>query len=79
MASLTSLRQSGRHVVGICGALVILEVATHAICGSALELPPDVTCHAIEFGVHARERETGVLEVIEIHSEPVIEVVALIA
>lgn len=54
-------------------------MATHTVGGSAFEFVADVAGGAFERGMYASECESGVLQVIEVDSEPTVEVVALIA
>lgn len=78
VAGLAGLRKIGSRVVRVGGFLVIAQMATHTIGGRALELVANVAGSAFERGMHPGESEARVLQVVEFHPEPVVEIVALI-
>lgn len=79
VALLASLRHSQRYVIWIVSPLKIRHVAAHAIRGCALEPASDMTGRALQGRVHPRQGETGELQVVKIHVEPRVHVVALLA
>ena len=58
MATLTGLRHSSLHVIGVGCSLIVLEVARHARSDSEVEVSIDVTLGAWRCDVHAGQRET---------------------
>ena len=54
-------------------------MTTDAIRRGALELIADVACTAFQRSVSPGQRESGVLQVVELHPKPVVEIVALVA
>lgn len=54
-------------------------MAPYTVGRRPFELVADVAGGAFQRRMHASERKAGVLQVIEAHSEPTVEVVALIA
>jgi len=64
VATLTGLRHSGLHVIGVGGSLIVLEVARHARGDSEVEVSIDVALSARRGDVHSSQWETG-LAVIE--------------
>ena len=79
VAHLAGLRKIRRHMIGTRRLLIIRKMASNAGCGRALKVVPGVTRIAGECGVHAGQCEARVLQVIEAHSKPVVELMALLA
>ena len=75
VASLTGLWQAECHVIGIRGALIVLQVTPHTCRGRSLKPSADVTVGARQSGVHASQREPGVFQVIETGAVPGVHVV----
>ena len=80
MALLASLREVGLHVIGIGGALEILQVARHAsrVRAGQVVVVVHVTLRALRRCMSARQGETGG-RVVEVRSRPGGCVVALLA
>lgn len=80
VALLTSLRKTRSDVVGICGALEILQMATHARVGAKGKVIVGVAIRALprRYRVHSREWEIRKI-VIKRRVRPVARIVALIA
>lgn len=76
---LASLWNSEGDVVRIVRLLEIGQVATHARRRRALVLAANVTCRAVEGGVHPGESEPGDFQMIELRAEPTVDGVALLA
>lgn len=76
---LASLREPQRNVVRVTRLLEIRQVAAHAGRGRPLVFPADVTGRAVQARVHSRQREAGVLQVIELGAQPGIDGVTLFA
>ena len=79
VATLTSLRKVQSHMVGVGCLAEIRQVTSRAIRGRALEFSADVACRALECGVHSGQGKPGVLQVVKVHSKPVVHAVALLA
>ena len=79
VASLAGLRQVQPHMAGVGRLAEIRQVASHAIRGRAFEFSSDVASCAADCGVHPSQRKISVLQMIEVHSKPVVEAVALFA
>ena len=77
VAFLASLRNAERDVIWIAGLLIVRQMAADARGRRALILSAYVARGAIESGVHAREGESGALEVIEFCPQPGVDGVAL--
>ena len=64
------LRESDLDVVGVLGAVVVLGVATDAVCRRALVAPAHVTGDAVQLGVRAGQGETGEGRMIKARARP---------
>jgi len=79
VAELAGLRDVRRHVIGIGRLLIIRKMASAAGCRRALKVVPGVAGIAGQRSVHAGQREAGILQVIEVNAEPVVESMTLLA
>ena len=66
-------------MVGIVGAVKVLQVAAHAIRSRGGKIIISVACRALQPGVRAGEREPGKFQVVELRSQPAIDRMALLA
>ena len=64
-------REARSLVIRIRSGVVVLRVARSAICGRAAVLATDVALHALQAGVHARQREASKRCMIELRGCPV--------
>lgn len=78
VAAVAGLRITQLRVVGIGGALIILEVAIHAGAAGQAVIVVDVTLRAVERGVRSGQRPSGG-GVVEYRARPRSRVVALLA
>ena len=78
VAGLAGLRKVECDVVGVLSLLIVGQMAPYTIGWSPLELVANVAGSALQRGMHASECEPGVLQMIKVHPEPTVEVVALI-
>jgi len=76
---LTGLRKAKRDVIRIRRLLEIRKVASDARSRRPFVLPSHVASRTIQPGVHACQRETCVLQVIKLRSQPGVDRVALLA
>lgn len=76
---LTGLRHPQCHVVWIIGLLIVRHVATRAACRCSFEFAANMTGRALQRCMHASQCKARELQVIEIHAEPRIHVVAFLA
>ena len=79
MADIALLGNSSGDVVGIGGALVILHVTSDASRLRALISSSDVTCRAVQLGMHASQGVPGDLQVVKAGTGPGGNRVALLA
>lgn len=77
---LAGLRKAQLHVIRIGRALIVLQVARNARRVRDVEIVVNVTIRALAWWnrVHASQREAG-RRVVEIHVDPVVEYMALLA
>lgn len=66
-------------MVGVVGAVEVLQVAAHAVGARSGEIVVGVARRALQPGVGAGEREPGKFRVIEFRSQPAIDRMALLA
>ena len=78
VASLAGLGKVQTHVIRVRCLAEIWQVASDTVRRCPLEFSTDVASRAVESCVHPSQRKSGVFEVIELHSKPVIETVALL-
>ena len=73
------LREAGGLVIGVLGAIKVLQVTAHAIGAGGGKIVVSVARRALQLAVRPGERESGKLRVVEFRSQPAIERVALLA
>ncbi len=79
MTDCAILREPRLHVIGILGARVVFQVATHATRAGDIEIPIQVAGRAVQCGVNPGERETGELGVVKTRAKPTVHVVTCLA
>jgi len=79
VALLACLRHAQGRVIGIVGLSIIRQMAANAGCRCTFELSPDVTGRAWQSRVHAGQGKSGGLQVVELHVQPRVHVMALLA
>ncbi len=79
MADLAILRESGLNVIGVGGAVEVLEMAAPATRTQPVEVAGAMAGRAFKCGMHSGQCEPREFKVIERGPLPVIHVVTLLA
>jgi len=79
VADAAVLRESCLRVIRVLRVRKILQMTTDTACGSAFEIPVTVAGRAVERRVHPGQGVTREFGVIELGTEPMVKIVALLA